>query len=289
MVTQLLSILDGVNELHNIFVIGMTNRKDLLDDALLRSGRLELHININLPDINGRRQILDIHTKKIRENLMFNENIDLNEIAQDTENFTGAELEALIKNASSYAINRSIVAEGENDVEILLTNEDMKKSLSEICPQFGNKISFNKPHNFSSLHESQYDETFSKIKTCNDDISSFLIHGKYKTTFLTYVATKFGIQFTKLISQTDVIQMDEKMKNEHLVNIFCNAKICDKSLILLDDLELLINYTSLRNTVSYSSNLFLTVQTILRKINNKKIIIIATTKCPELFDSVLEI
>lgn len=57
-VNQLLSKMDGVEQLNNILIIGMTNRKDLLDDALLRAGRFEVHVPVPLPDLKGRRQIL---------------------------------------------------------------------------------------------------------------------------------------------------------------------------------------------------------------------------------------
>src|SRR3982751_4750647 len=67
-VNQLLSKLDGVDQLNNILLIGMTNRMDMIDDALLRPGRLEVHMEINLPDEKGRLQIYKIHTKNMRVN-----------------------------------------------------------------------------------------------------------------------------------------------------------------------------------------------------------------------------
>jgi hypothetical protein len=65
-VNQLLSKIDGVDSLNNILLIGMTNRKDMIDEALLRPGRLEIHLEIGLPDETGRISILNIHTSKIR-------------------------------------------------------------------------------------------------------------------------------------------------------------------------------------------------------------------------------
>ncbi len=65
MVNQLLSKIDGVDQLNNILVIGMTNRKDMIDDALLRPGRLEVQMEIGLPNEHGRVQILNIHTAKV--------------------------------------------------------------------------------------------------------------------------------------------------------------------------------------------------------------------------------
>ena len=59
-------MMDGVESLNNILLIGMTNRKDMLDEAVLRPGRFEVHIEVNLPDEKGRKQIFDIHTKSMK-------------------------------------------------------------------------------------------------------------------------------------------------------------------------------------------------------------------------------
>jgi vesicle-fusing ATPase len=64
-VNQLLSKMDGVDQLNNILIIGMTNRLDMIDEALLRPGRLEIHMEIHLPDEKGRVQILNVHTAKV--------------------------------------------------------------------------------------------------------------------------------------------------------------------------------------------------------------------------------
>lgn len=66
-VNQILSKLDGVKAISNVLLIGMTNRKELLDDALLRPGRLEVQIEIPLPNKEGRREILDIHFNALRK------------------------------------------------------------------------------------------------------------------------------------------------------------------------------------------------------------------------------
>ncbi|KAL3911223.1 MAG: hypothetical protein SGILL_007366 [Bacillariaceae sp.] len=67
-VNQILAKLDGVNAIDNVLMIGMTNRRELLDEALLRPGRLEVQIEVPLPDIEGRREILQIHFRALREN-----------------------------------------------------------------------------------------------------------------------------------------------------------------------------------------------------------------------------
>jgi vesicle-fusing ATPase len=86
----------------------MTNRKDMIDEAILRPGRLELHVEIGLPDEAGRVQILNIHTMKMRaSNRVSQEAVNnLPELARRTKNYTGAELEGMVRSAVSFALSR---------------------------------------------------------------------------------------------------------------------------------------------------------------------------------------
>jgi len=74
-------MIDGVDALNNILVIGMTNRKDLIDEAMLRPGRFEVQIEITLPDEKGRYEIFKIHTAKIRENNLMDNDVSLEKLA----------------------------------------------------------------------------------------------------------------------------------------------------------------------------------------------------------------
>ena len=141
-VNQLLAKLDGVNQLNNILLIGMTNRKDMIDDALLRPGRLEVQIEISLPDETGRQQILRIHTAKMKENKILLADVNLNELAAMTKNFSGAELNGLVKSATSFAFNRHIkvgtMAALSSDVENMkVGRDDFIQALGEVKPAFG--------------------------------------------------------------------------------------------------------------------------------------------------------
>ena len=100
--------MDGVDQLNNILIIGMTNRLDMIDEALLRPGRLEVHMEISLPDEHGRHQILTIHTAKMRNNGVMDSDVDLAELAALTKNFSGAEIGGLVKSATSFAFNRHV-------------------------------------------------------------------------------------------------------------------------------------------------------------------------------------
>ena len=134
--------MDGVDQLNNILIIGMTNRIDMIDEALLRPGRLEVHMEISLPDEHGRHQILNIHTAKMRTNGVMDRDVDLKELAKLTKNFSGAEIGGLVKSATSFAFNRHVkvgtLAGISNDVENLRVNvDDFAKALEEVHPAFG--------------------------------------------------------------------------------------------------------------------------------------------------------
>ena len=111
-VNQLLSKMDGVESLNNILIIGMTNRKDMIDEAILRPGRMEVHVEIGLPTEEGRSQIIQIHTSDmIKHNRMSQRAIDyLPDVVKNTKNFTGAEISGLVRSAASFALAKTIDA-----------------------------------------------------------------------------------------------------------------------------------------------------------------------------------
>ncbi len=81
-VNQLLSMIDGVEALNNILVIGMTNRLDLIDKAVLRPGRFEVHVEVGLPNKEGRIEILNIHTVSMRKNNLLDPDVSLELMAE---------------------------------------------------------------------------------------------------------------------------------------------------------------------------------------------------------------
>lgn len=107
---QLLAEIDGFKNLGKVKIIGCTNRKDILDPAILRPGRLDRLIEVPLPDKKGRKQIFKIHTKK-----MTLENIDFDFIVKKTENLSGAEIRAICTEAGYFAIRakRSFVKQSD--------------------------------------------------------------------------------------------------------------------------------------------------------------------------------
>ncbi|HLB70912.1 MAG: CDC48 family AAA ATPase [Candidatus Methanoperedens sp.] len=106
-VNQLLSELDGLEELRGVVVIAATNRPDIIDPALLRPGRFDEMILVPVPDERTRLEIFKVHTKK----MSLAEDVDLNEFVRLTEDFTGADIAAVCKKAGRFAMREDINAE----------------------------------------------------------------------------------------------------------------------------------------------------------------------------------
>ena len=96
---QLLSEIDGFNNLENVKIIAATNRLDIIDPALLRPGRFDRLIEIDLPDSFGREQIFKIHTRDMKL-----EGVDFKQLVEKTNNFSGAEIKSICTEAGYFAI-----------------------------------------------------------------------------------------------------------------------------------------------------------------------------------------
>ncbi len=140
-VTQLLSKIDGVKSLNNILLIGLTNRREALDEALLRPGRMEVQVEIGLPNTAGRLQILSIHTKALAANKLLAADVDLNELAESTKSYTGAEIEGLVREARGFALQRVIDPKHLDRItdvkSILITMDDFRHAVATMRPMFG--------------------------------------------------------------------------------------------------------------------------------------------------------
>ena len=100
---QLLTEMDGFGANEGIIIIAATNRPDVLDPALLRPGRFDRQVTVNLPDVKGRKEILEVHAK----NKIFAKNVKLENIAARTIGFSGADLENLLNEAALLAVRRN--------------------------------------------------------------------------------------------------------------------------------------------------------------------------------------
>ena len=137
-VAQILALMDGLKERGKVIVIGATNRPDALDQALRRPGRFDREIELRVPDRDGRSEILQIHTR----GMPLEDDVDMEEIADITHGFVGADLAALCRESAMNALRRILP---ELDLEeqtipqevlekLFVTNNAFMEALKSISP-----------------------------------------------------------------------------------------------------------------------------------------------------------
>ncbi len=140
---QLLVEMDGFGVNEGIIVMAATNRVDILDPAILRPGRFDRKVVVGRPDVKGRREILDVH---IRDKQV-GDDVDLDNVAQTTAGFTGADLENLLNEAAIYAARQN---------RKYITQEDINRSFIKvgIGTEKKSKIISEKEKRITAFHES---------------------------------------------------------------------------------------------------------------------------------------
>ncbi|PPD66174.1 hypothetical protein GOBAR_DD36944 [Gossypium barbadense] len=233
-VNQLLTKIDGVESLNNVLLIGMTNRKDLLDEALLRPGRLEVQVEISLPDENGRLQILQIHTNKMKENSFLAPDVNLQELAARTKNYSGAELEGVVKSAVSFALNRLVsmddLTKPVDEENIKVTMDDFLNALLEIVPAFGastddlERCRLNGMVYCGDRHKHIYQRAMLLVEQVKVSKGSPLVtcllegsSGSGKTALAATVGIDSDFPYVKIVSAESMIGLHESTKCAQIV------------------------------------------------------------------------
>jgi len=138
-VSQLLSLMDGLKQRGNIVVIGATNLPGSLDPALRRPGRFDREVSLEVPDRNGRAKILEVHTR----GMPLSQDIDLERLADLTHGYVGADLENLCREAAMKSLRRSLPDYDENDpvsidtrniVPVSVETSDFMDALKDVEP-----------------------------------------------------------------------------------------------------------------------------------------------------------
>lgn len=295
-VNQLLAKMDGVDQLNNILIIGMTNRLDLIDNALLRPGRFELQIEIALPDEKGRKDILLIHTKLLRENKLMTGDIDFDQLAVQTKNFTGAEIQGLCNSAKSFAISRhtksGTIAQIDIDSisKLQITMEDFQLALQEVKPAFGTDeedlaaaAPYGIIHYADSVRQIENKgaslvEEVSVSET--DSLVSVLLHGPLglgKTALASTIALNSQFPFIKMLSAESVVGMSEFHKISFIDNFFRDVYKSPLSVVVLDQLETLIGYAPIGPR--FLNDVLQVLKVYLSKLppKGRRLLILATT------------
>lgn len=303
-VNQLLSKIDGVDQLNNILIIGMTNRLDMIDDALTRPGRLEVKIEIGLPKEHGRIQILNIHTQKMKANGKLSGDVDINELAKLTKNFSGAEIEGLVRASQAGALNRLVKAGKTVEIDpdaaekLMITRADFMYSLeNDVKPAFG--ASQEVLQNFLSggiivwgnpVQDILEDGRLLLQQAAGTDGSglvSIMLEGAPnagKTALAAQLALNSGFPFVKICSPDDMVGFTESAKCMQIRKIFDDAYRSSMSCIVVDNIERLIDYGPIGPRYS---NLTLQALLVLLKKSpprGRRLLVICTTSRKDVLD-----
>lgn len=133
-VSQLLTELDGLENLEDVMVIATSNRPELIDNALLRPGRIDRQIHVPVPDQTARKEILSVHT----QDNPLTDDVDLEEIAEQTEGYVGADIASLCRTATMNATRNYLNSIDEDDSvdgsQVQVTMDDFMDALTEVSP-----------------------------------------------------------------------------------------------------------------------------------------------------------
>lgn len=257
---------------------------------------------LGLPDEAGRLHILQIHTAKMREFKKLESDVDLKELAALTKNFSGAELEGLVRAAQSSAMNRPIkatnkvVLDSDAAEKLKITRTDFMNALAnDIKPAFGvsaedfelyirNGIVNWSQQILDVLEEGEL-RVNQTIKSEMTPLVTILLEGKPnsgKTALAAKIAMNSGFPFLKFCSPQSMISYSETAKAEAIKKVFSDAYKSELSCVVVDDIESLLDYAPIGPR--FSNFVLQTLKLLFKKLppKGRKLLLIATTSEKEL-------
>ena len=245
--TQLLTMIDGLDSANNILIIGITNRKDVLDDALVRAGRLECHIEIPLPTIMGRKEIIDIYLNPLREkNLVKDMNSD--EWARRLDGYSGADIESLIGRAKNLALLRN--CDIDNDTIkphvgttplALISQDDMINALHGFQPTFSKND--NIVQRYITNYPLEAPDELILLKSEVDEVLSQPMNKPHVVTATTkervlmcHLANSLDLPYVRYISYNEFLGKNSSENCNILNDAYINCMQAERAVLVLDSL-----------------------------------------------------
>ena len=257
MVAQLLSLMDGLKERSNVIVIGATNRPDAVDPALRRPGRFDREIELGVPDFEGRREILQIHTR----GMPLAQDVDLEEFSQLTYGFVGADIAAFTREAAMNALRR-VLPKMDLDLptipreileELVVTREDLESAMHEVSPSALREILIEVPNvtwaDVGGLEEVKqllveavewplvYGENFRRLGI--EAPKGVLLYGPPgtgKTLLAKAVANESNANFLTT-KGSEILSKWYGESERHIAEIFRKARQVAPAIVFLDELD----------------------------------------------------
>ena len=307
-VAQLLALMDGLEARGNVIVIAATNRPNAIDPALRRPGRFDREIEVPLPDKQGRLEILQIHTR----NMPLAEDVDLNELAEITHGYTGADLAALVREAAMHALRRYLplidftyekIPESVLS-KMVVTREDFMEAYKEIVPSGMREIYIEIPNvrweDIGGLEEVKqqlresvewplkHPEAFQRIGIKPPKgILLFGPPGTGKTLLAKAVATEAGVNFIA-IRGPEVLSKWVGESERAIRELFRRARQYAPAIIFFDEIDAIAPVRGLSADTNVTERVVSQLLTELDGIITlKNVVFIAATNRPDMVDPAL--
>lgn len=287
-VNSFLPMIDGIHALNNILVIGITNRIDLIDEALLRSGRFEVKLEIKLPSRDGRLEILQIHTRSMQAAGRLDPSVQLDRVADMTQNYSGAELAGLIRAATSFAVARELSLDQpvqDASANPVITMTDIVHAVAETVPALGcgNLLytTIAARVNMDQVVNGGLGTVFLDVPA--GVVSSVLLVGMPrigKTYSSCYLAQRLQFSQVQMVST-----MATAYGRRDIQDALAKCKLTATSCLILDDLEGLLQWCDVGRV--YDNSLYQCVRNACKTFLalDQKLVIIANTSNPMMVEA----
>ncbi|MDR3102565.1 MAG: CDC48 family AAA ATPase [Methanocalculaceae archaeon] len=307
-VAQLLSLMDGLKSRGKVIVIAATNLPDSIDPALRRGGRFDREIEIGVPDKEGRREILQIHSR----NVPLSENADLNKYASTTHGFVGADLALVVKEAAMHALRREFPGMNPDEAiskerleGLMVTAEDFETALKMVQPSAMREVLVEVPDihwsdigGLDDVKEElrqavewplKYADVYKQFATKSP--KGFLLFGPPgtgKTLLAKAVANESECNFIA-VKGPELMSKWVGESEKGVREIFRKAKLASPSIIFFDEIDSVVprrgSYEGSAHVTESVVSQFLTELDGLEEL--KSVVVIGATNRPDLIDPAL--
>lgn len=306
-VAQLLALMDGMSDRGQVIVLGATNRSESLDPALRRPGRFDREIEIGVPNVEGRLEILQIHTR----GMPLSEDINLQELAARLHGYTGADIKALCREAAMKALRRclpEIELEGERiSPEILesmmITHRDFKEGMKEIIPtamrEFYVEVAGVKWEDVGGLYEAKrtlHDSLITGIKEPDKFVKmgirpsrGALLYGPPgtgKSLLAKALATESNANII-VVRGPEVLSKWVGESEKAIREIFRKAKASSPCIVVFDELDSLARPRAHEDDVIGNERVLSQILTEMDDAGSGGVIVVGITNRPDLIDTSL--
>ncbi|MFC7057298.1 AAA family ATPase [Halovenus salina] len=293
-VAQLLTLLDGLEATDEVIVIGATNRVDDIDEAIRRGGRFDREIEIGVPDVTGREEILEVHTR----NMPLADDIDLPTIADRTHGFVGADIASLCREAGMAALRRG----GHDAAELTVTYADFETAMTGVDPSGMREYVAEQPETTfadvggldatkNRLTEAvewplSYGPLFEEAGA--DPPSGVLLHGPPgtgKTLLAEGIAGESGVNFVR-VNGPEILDKYVGESEQAIRELFERARQAAPAIVFLDEIDAIASSRGQGNEVSERvvSQLLTEMD---RAAGHPKLVVLAATNRKEGIDPAL--